>query len=420
MQIRDNEILLIWLIIGLGIGLRLAAIFGLGHVPESDEKAYQSIAVSLIEGRGILDIFGNRAFYNVGYPLFVLAPVYLIFGQHLIVAQLANLTLSAGSIFLCYQVARKAGAGPYGSLLAMTMWAFYLPASIYTAYLAKEDLMIPLMLGVMWCVLSLAINPSIKIAAFCGLLFGLLALVGNAGLSLVGAALLGLLLAPVSLSKRFMLGIVIVLIATSVTVPWLIRNDRVVGAPVLNTNGGFNLYLGNNPAATGWFISIADTPRGQTWNAMRDQSELNATETLKREAVNWVRVHPEKFLSLALRKAIYFWLPPVHKIDSKSSFSEMSVRGAWVLEFIVVVVAALAGLTQRELRNSQTAILWAAIGCYTAVHMLFYVIFRYREPIMPLMVVMSALAVESFTRKRKSPLFCTSLGTGHESNRNGS
>ncbi|HZE11446.1 MAG TPA: hypothetical protein VE034_07675, partial [Burkholderiales bacterium] len=62
--------------------------------------------------------------------------------------------------------------------------------------------------------------------------------------------------------------------------------------------------------------------------------------------------------------------------------------------------AALGSLFFASLRNRTLAVLWLGIACYTAVHMLFYVIFRYREPIMPLLGVIAALAVEALWREK--------------------
>src|SRR5690242_12671156 len=75
----------IWLaaILVAGICLRIAALAGFGHAPESDELAYQSMALNLVAGNGILEN-GNRAFYNAGYPMFILAPVFYFFGENLL------------------------------------------------------------------------------------------------------------------------------------------------------------------------------------------------------------------------------------------------------------------------------------------------------------------------------------------------
>jgi 4-amino-4-deoxy-L-arabinose transferase-like glycosyltransferase len=383
------------LIVGVGLALRAAAIASLDHVPESDELAYISMAINLLAGHGIVDAMGNHAMYNVGYPLFVLAPVFSVFGESLVAGRLANLLLGGVTIVFCHQVAREAGAGPLGRLAAAALWAIYLPASVYGVYLLKENLMTPLMLGVVWCALRLARQPSARVACLCGVLLGLLALTGNAALSLVAVAACALALAPATPPRRIGMGVTAALLAVAVATPWTIRNLQVVGAPVLNTNGGFNLYLGNNPAATGMFVSIADTPRGPTWEALRKTGEVQASETLRREAVAWVRAHPGEFVGLALRKAAYFWTPPLHEGKGESSTIERVVRLLWAVQFIALAAAALGSVLIGRLRNRQTALLWLALTCYTAVHMLFYVIFRYREPIMPVLVVLAALTIEA-------------------------
>jgi hypothetical protein len=56
------------------------------------------------------------------------------------------------------------------------------------------------------------------------------------------------------------------------------------------------------------------------------------------------------------------------------------VRAVWAIQFVALAAAALASIAIRRLRNRQMAVLWLAVVSYTGVHMLFYVIFRYREP----------------------------------------
>ncbi len=397
---NNQDYLWLALIIIAGFLLRAAAIAWFSHTPESDELAYKSMALNLVSGNGIVDQMGNHAMYNVGYPLFVLAPVFFLFGENLLAARLFNLALGGMAIALCYMVAKEAGAGRIGRLLAAAIWALYLPASVYGVYLLKENLMVPLMLGVMWCALRLAKEPSPKVAIGCGALFGLIALTGNAALSLAGVVMLALVFSPAPAMKRMTLSVLILALAIAVPAPWMVRNMRVIGAPVLNTNGGFNLYLGNNPAATGMFVSIADTPRGPTWGALRKTGEIQAAETLKEEAIAWAKAHPAEFLSLAFKKAAYFWTPPFHEGKGKSSAAETAVRAMWAIQFVVLVAAAIGSLAFTSLRNRQLAILWLAIVCYTAVHMLLYVIFRYREPIMPMLGIIAALTLESYLMKR--------------------
>lgn len=399
----DNQRDWLWLvsILGIGFSLRAVAIVSLNHVPVSDELAYKSMALNLLSGNGIVDEMGNRAMYNVGYPLFVLAPAFFLFGEDLLVVRLFNMLLGGVTIVLCYLVAKEAGAGRFGRLVAAAIWAGYLPASVYSVYLAKENLMIPLILGVMWCALRLASEPSKRVAVLCGALFGLLALTGNAALALVAAVALALGTTPILPSQRATLTLLIFTAALVVAGPWMIRNMYVLGAPVLNTNGGFNLYLGNNPAATGRFVSISDTPRGSTWRDLRKTGEVRASEILRQEAISWVMANPKEFVTLACRKAVFFWTPPFHDGEGQhQSSTERIVRVLWAVQFLVLTIAALCTLVTRKLRHRQLAVLWLAVASYTAVHMLFYVMYRYREPIMPLIGVLAALGIESLVSRR--------------------
>ncbi|MDN2705946.1 glycosyltransferase family 39 protein [Janthinobacterium sp. SUN100] len=393
----------LWLAIiaGIGLALRAAAIAGFQHVPEGDELAYRSMALNLLGGNGIVDSMGNRAMYNVGYPLLILAPVFFLFGNDLLAVRLVNMCLGGAAIVLCYLVAREAGAGRSGRLIAAAAWALYLPGGIYGIYLAKENLMIPLMLGVMWCALRLARQPSKSVATGCGVLFGLLALTGNAALSLLAVLAWALLLSPASTARRASLAMLALSAALVISSPWLLRNMQVIGAPVLNTNGGFNLYLGNNPAATGMFISISETPRGPTWDALRKTGEVQASETLKQEAISWAKAHPAAFLALAAKKAAYFWAPPLHAGKGNQSSAEKLVRLLWAIQFLLLIAGAIGTVLMPRLRNRQVALLWLALACYTGVHMLFYVIFRYREPMMPVLAVMTGLVLESLVAARR-------------------
>ena len=72
----------------------------------------------------------------------------------------------------------------------------------------------------------------------------------------------------------------------------------------------------------------------------------------------------------------------------------------WLTQFLILVAVAIASLVLLPLKNSQLAILWLAIASYTMLHMLFYIIFRYREPIMPVIVIIAGLAVEFFITAR--------------------
>jgi 4-amino-4-deoxy-L-arabinose transferase-like glycosyltransferase len=395
-QFFSQEKRFLALIVAGGIALRFLAVLYVAHTPYSDELAYRSMALNLISGRGIIDHMGNYAMYNVGYSLFVLSPGFLIAGNNLFLVRILNILLGGIAIILCYGIAKESGAGKLGRVLAAAFWAFYIPANVYAVYLAKENLMIPLMLLVLWFSVRLVRNPSYLMAAGCGISLGFLALTGNSGLVLIFVVALAVFFSKVEFGKKLSLVLLIMVSMLAIASPWVIRNWSVLGSPVLNTNFGFNLYLGNNPSATGEFVSISDTPQGGVWDELRSQSEIVASEALRNEALAWIKENPDKFLGLAWRKAGYFWMPPVHQGESEQSNVEALARTIWAIQFFLLIGAATGTIFCSKLRqNNAVRMMWLAVVGYTTVHMLFYVIVRYREPIMPFLCIMAALAIES-------------------------
>jgi 4-amino-4-deoxy-L-arabinose transferase-like glycosyltransferase len=258
------------IILLVALCLRVLTVVSLNLTPESDYAGYQSMAQNFISGAGMTDGV-NMAFLSAGYPLLILAPVFAVTGGSILAAQLVNALLGTISVLLCYMVTRQAGAGRLGGLIAASLFALYIPSWVYAEYLAKENLMTPLMLAVIWCALKLLQQALFSTAMLCGVLFGLLSLVGNAALSLAGAVVLALLFVMEKPSRKLKCSFVILLLAAITASPWIVRNYLVIGAPVVNSNSGFNLYIGNNPSADGLFVSVKDTPIGLEWESLRKE-----------------------------------------------------------------------------------------------------------------------------------------------------
>lgn len=394
---RRSETWWLLAIVASGLLLRGAAMVLYSHVPESDELAYLAMARNLVAGHGLLDGAGNRAMYNMGYPFFIVAPTFVVAGSSLVALRCVNALLGAVSILLCHALACEAGANRAGRLLAAALWALYLPAALYSVYVAKENLMIPLMLGVLWCSLRLVDSASLGLALLCGFLSGLLALTGNAALCLLLPTAVALLWrAPKDIARWKAAALLLAALALT-TAPWLWRNHQVLGSAVLNTNGGFNLYLGNNERANGMYLSIADTPRGPGWQALRASGEVAASQALRNDALDWVARHPLRFGQLALVKLRLFWTPPWHDGIGVVSTAERVLRLAWLIQFLLLCGAALSSLVFGV--NRRVALLWLALLAYSGVHMIFYVIFRYREPVMPVVCILAALGLTQAWRR---------------------
>jgi len=390
-----------WLcaLVTFAVLVRLVAVAVFDHVPQSDELAYLSMARSLVDGEGIRDNMGNAAMYNVGYPVAVLSPVILAFGEKLWVARSVHALLGGLSVALCYALARELGAQQRTARIAGLLWAVYIPSVAYSTYLYKEHLMIPVLTALVWRAAVLSRRPSFHVSMQCGFLVGVLALTGSSGIAVVPAVLVAAWASGQGLMKRVQLSCTVLCVALIVVSPWAVRNLFVLGAPVLNTNGGFNLYLGNNPSATGRFVSISETPMGKQWHELREVGEVHASAVLKRKAIEWIVSEPVSFAQLAIRKVAYFWSPPAHNGSNATSMTEAAVRWLWVLQFLAITVGAIIMVIGPRSFRKPITVCVISVVAYTALHSFFYVIPRYRLPIMPVLCVLASFTVGYICRK---------------------
>jgi 4-amino-4-deoxy-L-arabinose transferase-like glycosyltransferase len=383
-------------VIALSFLMRSITVLVLKIDPTSDYLAYDQMARNLIAGRVMADNFGNVAFYSGGYPLFFLAPIYTLFGHSLLSVQIGNAALGALSTYLVYLLLREAKAGAIARIIGPLMFALYVPSWLYCEYLAKENLMTPLLLLLMYLAARMYHDLAVSSALATGVVIGLLAITGTSGMALLPLPVIAIILAKSSNQTKLGAGIAFMLAAALLLAPWQYRNAQLLGSPVVTTNGGFNLYLGNNPNADGFFVSIADTQMGEEWRELRKKGEIYASDHLKNEAIRWIVNNPKDFAGLALKKAVLFWMPPVHEGKGRPSTIESVTRIIWLFEYIMLCLPAIYILITMRRRNDVVLGIGASIILYTGIHMIFYVIFRYREPIMPMVVILAAIGLEAF------------------------
>lgn len=378
--------------------VRLGAIAAIHEEPADDYLAYYLMASSLVEDGAMRDMFGNRAFYNAGYPLLV-AGAFEATGVSVRSAQWLNLLLGLGSIALAFGLALRV----FGSLAVATLaglgLALYVEAAVFTVRVAKENLMIPLVLAQLCVAYELARGPLRPwLVALLGLLVGVQALAGNVGLVIVPIAAWALWRGAASRREFVAAAFVAALGAAVVAGPWIVRNAVVLGEPVLNTNGGMNLYVGNNPAATGVFVGLQDTPLRDRWQEVRSrQGELASDAMARDEALAWMRDNPGRVAVLAIRKAAFFWAPPELRPETTNAYAAArpgagaAARIAWFAQYLLIVaLAAWAVIAADRGTRARLGPILAYLGLFTAAHMAYYVIMRYRLPIMPLLIVLAA------------------------------
>lgn len=378
----------------LALTIRLAAHFALPQPLQSDGLAYFTLAQSMADGGWPVDNLGQHAFYSIGYPL-VLAPFFALLGASAQVAFGVNLGLALVAAVLIVLVAQEAGLGDLGRKLALLGYALWLPGIWNCTMLARENLSTPLLLAVVWLALRLLRSPGhLGLAAATGAVWGAALLAGTSALPLIAAPMLALFLGG-SLARMAAPALAMAAAAALVLAPWAMATKVMLGKPTLSTNTGFNLYIGNNPAATGRFVSIAATPVGPQWHAMRDQmGEAGASAALGTMARTWMMQNPADVARLAMVKLAAFWAPNLpDSNDFALSPAVTFVRLFEVVQYLLFITLAGLSLVLPGIEASRRKVILGAVAGFWALHGIAYIIDRYRDPVMPLLIVMAAAAL---------------------------
>jgi 4-amino-4-deoxy-L-arabinose transferase-like glycosyltransferase len=389
-------------IIAVALALRIAAAMILKQPLQSDPLSYFTMAEGLAARGELLDNFGQHAFYSAGYPL-LLAPFFALFGASVPVALAVNMLLSGVSIWLVYRLAITLSRNPEAGLLAAIAFALWFPGIWNATALAKENLSTPLLLALTLSAIGVARGGRI-VALVAGVLWGAALVTGGSALLLcagVGVALVMLWRREGRVLPAFRSGLCFMLGALLVLAPWFYATNQMVGRPVLTTNAAFNLYIGNNPAATGRFVSIADTPLGKDWNATRLRlGEVANSDRLQSAALGWIAENPGRAGELALIKLAYFWEPNIpDAADFASSKAIASIRLVEVAEYLVILVLGIMAFRSRLIARDQKWIVAAMIAGFWVIHASAYIIARYRDPAVPLLIVMASIPVAAWFRK---------------------
>lgn len=199
-----------------------------------------------------------------------------------------------------YRIARRATGSETAARAALLLAVLYPTQIFYTELLYSELLFTALLLAGTDLLLGAAETRRRWVAvAAAGVCFGLASLVKTQGLLLPGLLVAGaLVLRRIGFRQAVLTGLVAYAACLAVTAPWTMRNWEVLGQPVLiSTNGGFNLYMGNNPwnrwGNYMWPAPPEFTEATENLNILKaipDELALNAK--LNRLAMDYIRDNP--------------------------------------------------------------------------------------------------------------------------------
>lgn len=371
--------------------------------PVSDSMVYDMLARSLANGIGYYWHPGNpTAHWPVGTS-FVYSVVYRLCGFSYVPVVVLNLLVALATLGLLVYLGRQwlGRRATIGAAIVYALWPMQIE---FTTVLASEPISNLLNLATLavwerrglgnwlrWTLIGLLVAASSYIRPTALLLPFVLAI-----LSLIRG------IHWRELAPRLALACLILALCIA---PWSMRNTHLFGRFVLlSTNGGANLWEGNNPTGSG--VTQEFPPE-----AMRMQ-EADRDVYLGRIAKDYIAQYPGRFLIRSLNKARWTYdheTIGVHwnLVSLTDQYGDHTVRLlklASDLYWFIVLALSLAGLglwlrlvSVREALSSPMIVLWAYFLVTQAV---IVAQDRYHYPVVPFIALFAGFALARLERWR--------------------
>ena len=411
-----------WLLAILVVGtvLRAAWVGYAAREPQTliDPSFYSFFAERIADGHGYT-LFNDEptAYYPPGYPMALGALVWLVRllpgGYHLpTVVGVFNLVLGVATIWLVYEVARRAFDDENVGLVAAAVLALWPNVIFHTAVALTETLFNCLLLAALLLVVWRRWDerPGVgRLVAF-GLVLGASVMVRPISI-LVLPALAWVWLRRTDWGWRWAAGrIAIAGVATiAVVIPWTIRNTRAMDEPVLiSTNFGDNLCIGRHEGAKGGF-SLTTRCFGGYDDLERPEYETRRNRETTEKAIEYLLDHPLDEVRLVwwrFFRTVENDHDAVRAAESYENdvFMSDDWRDVWNWSadayFFGVAGLSVLGLVVAERRADprRTLLLWTAVAVGIPP-LMFFGDPRFKLPVVPFMAIAAAVALARCGRR---------------------
>ncbi len=194
----------------------------------------------------------------------------------------------------------------------------------------------------------------------------------------------------------------IILIVLPVTIRNYMLSEEFIP---ITSNGGLNLYLGNNPKAVGVYynvdgLDLANDPDGRVFLETKFGRQITPGEASSywtREAAMFMREHPGDFIGLLAKKALLiFHYKEISQLGYNYNFISKNAVPffAFLLTFVVILPFALIGMFATRKNFKKYIILYGYFGAQCSAVILFFVTDRYRLSIIPFFILFAGIGID--------------------------
>lgn len=365
-----------------------------------DSRFYDLWAKQIAGG----DWVGDEVFFMGPLYSYFLAVIYRIAGSDLVMVKVVQGLLGGLTAGFTFLLARE-GFGFVVGLIAGLFAAVYVPFIFYDNSILFPVLATLLNTLMLYWLYRGVCRRSVVSFLIAGL-FGGLSAAGNASVLAFGPLAVVALLVSFKVPLRFRLKAISLLAAgaAAVVLPITIRNLAVGNDFVpLTSNAGLNLYIGNNAKSTGAYVKpegldVYTDPSGRTIAEAALGRPLKSSEVSTYwtgRVYDFIESNPGRFASNMLRKAFLFWsvyeIPQIEHLPFEKRYS-------WILRipapsFGIICPLGILGMCLLVRQKREAWLLFLFIVSYSLTITAFFVVARYRLPMVPTLMVFAAYAV---------------------------
>ena len=362
---------------------------------------YETAARYLVNGEGFKNIFLNTTYYAAVHPFYpvLCSVVYFLKGDHLTILFVQNVASTLLGL-LVYQFGKRlfspevGWVGCFLTLFHPALWV-YTTLKLHSLIFDATWFLV-LLLSFMKLYELLSVTRSF----FTGLVGGL-ACLSRSTLSLF--VFLGTMWILWGWRKKASLThlgccVVVTFLTFFLTLtPWLVRNERRVGHRIgIVSTFGLNLWLGNNPNASGSAYTtegkgVLDLMPTDQRTHLLTLTEWEQNELFKKEAIRFMKTHPRETVALFFRKWFAFWW----RAPQTGTLYPESWKTLYAFYYLILLGLAIGGMAHAVFFSDQASqsFSWLVLFLFFSVSFtqsLFFVEGRHRWAVEPILLIFSA------------------------------
>jgi len=289
----NNDVLIIFVIFVSSFAIRFLYILQLDNTPVAAALEYTKCAQEILRGN-----FWWGTLKAPLYPYF-LSFIYSFYELNYHYVRIAQALISALTCVMTFNIGKKIFSRGVG-IIAAIICALSTVMIFYSGVLLPQTLFTFFVTLLIYKLIVTEDNPTTRNIIITGIVFGIAALINEEILFFAPFMILGYIFSKrhrYNMAERTKLWFMILALSLIVIIPYTMRNYLYTYRFVLITStNGENLWIGNNPYATGKYEEI---PRNMY---ARNISQPEMNERFRRKAVDFIRKDPKKSGQNMLKK----------------------------------------------------------------------------------------------------------------------